>query len=138
MYGTTQENTMNLSNPTRFTQVLMALLVVNASVLLWLNQLPSPAVLAQADLSLNIIRGSHQSSLPEVDFTPDIEVLDRILAQRVSMEAGRRGVDPEVVLPPAALREAALTSGEIQGPQTRALVAAYQATLERMGVGEQP
>ena len=63
----------------------------------------------------------------------DIELLDRLLAQRVADAAERAGVDPGRYGPEAALREAALANPDPQGEAVLALVDGYAGALAALG-----
>ena len=62
-----------------------------------------------------------------------VELLDMLLAQRVSAAAGRRGVDAAKARPSAALRTAALANPDPTGPAVNALIEGYAQALAALG-----
>lgn len=79
------------------------------------------------------------ASLPEAQPTDDVllqgmRAMDRILERRVELAAAEQGRDPADLLPPAALREAAFAGGGSDAGPWRALLAAYRASFEQLGL----
>ena len=62
-----------------------------------------------------------------------VQVLDRLLDQRLRSAATRENADFQALVPPDALREAAMASPAPDGPAVQALIAHYGASLHVLG-----
>jgi len=66
---------------------------------------------------------------------PSIEHIDQVRAARLTDLARARGVDPATVLPSAALRQAAVASGDIRSAASQELLEAYRAAMTSLEGG---
>lgn len=66
-----------------------------------------------------------------------VQDLDTRLARRLTETATARGVAPDTLMPPAALRDAAVTSGKLDSEETRRLLDAYSKAFASLA-GDQP
>lgn len=86
---------------------------------------------------LGAVAPNHNSALPLLPAVSServaVQVLDRLLDQRLRSAAARENVDIQSLVPPSALREAALASPAPDGPAVRALIAHYGASLKTLG-----
>jgi hypothetical protein len=75
---------------------------------------------------------THATAPPEGDRVA-LEVLDRLLADRLAAACQRAAVDPTGRGPTAAARAAALADPTPDGPAVRALIDAYDGALGELG-----
>jgi hypothetical protein len=91
---------------------------------------PTPRIAPESTLAPPARSPEAESHAPGDD--PAVEQFDTTMVRRVQQLARERGIDPETLLPDAALRERAIASGSLKSDASQELVDAYAAILSRL------